>query len=77
MSSIVEDVLDREREEPRETEGDRQARVELARLDRVDRLSRHPDTLGQLRLGPAAFRAQLGDAVLHRYLIQPTPTAIR
>src|SRR5438046_10412047 len=54
-------------EEPGGPKGERQARVELARLDGVDSLPGHIKGVGQLGLRPVALGAQHLEPVLHRY----------
>jgi hypothetical protein len=63
---VLENPLDRQAEQPRHSEGQRQAWVALARLDGVDRLARDLQALGQVGLGPFAFGAQDAQAVFHR-----------
>ncbi len=54
----LEDLLDGESEDARESEGERQARIVAAGLDRIDGLTRDPEPLRELRLRPAPLRAQ-------------------
>lgn len=56
-SLILEDSLDRQAEEASDLEGERETRVVLASLDGVDALAGNIETLGELRLAPAAFGA--------------------
>ncbi len=57
---VGEDLLDRLAEQPRDAERDRQAGIELAVLDRVDRLAREAQLLGEIALRPAALCSQRG-----------------
>ena len=54
---ILEERFDRLTKEARDFEGERQARVVLARLDGIDTLARHIEPFRQLGLTPAAFCA--------------------
>src|SRR5690606_32102924 len=60
-----EDRLDRFAEQARQAEGERQAGVVLARLDRIDGLARDVQTLGQLALRPAEAFTQFAHAAVH------------
>src|SRR5262245_53441613 len=62
----AEDLLDLELEERGDGEGQRQAGVVLAGLDRVDRLARHAEALRQIALRPAVLAAELANAIVHR-----------
>jgi hypothetical protein len=68
---VVEDLLDRLLEKLREREGGRQARVELAGLDRVDGLAGDAGMQRQVALGPAAGCAELADPVSSSAVPQP------
>jgi len=61
----IKDLLDGPPEEPGDPEGQRKRRVVLAALERVDGLARHAETVGKLRLRPAAARPQLRQRVPH------------
>ncbi len=54
---VGENLLDRHPEQPRAFEGQRQAGVELLLLDGVDRLPRHVQRVGKVRLGPVTLGA--------------------
>ena len=54
---ILEERFDRLTKEARDFEGERQARVVLARLDGIDALARHVEPFRQLGLTPVAFGA--------------------
>ena len=61
----LEDLFDELSEELRDRERERQARVGLAALDRVDRLARDAEPSGELRLRPVLLGAQDAKTVLH------------
>ncbi|SPE24969.1 hypothetical protein SBA5_470090 [Candidatus Sulfotelmatomonas gaucii] len=62
-------LLNPQPEQPRQLERQRQAGIELPRLNSVDRLPRHFQPLGQIALRPVPLSAQHLQAVLHhRYL---------
>src|ERR1700686_5042483 len=63
----LEDLFDSPFERARHRESEREARIVLARLDRVHRLPRHTKLCRQLRLGPRQLGAQHSQPVLHRY----------
>src|SRR5687768_10339984 len=71
IAPIIENLLDWLREQPRQPECERERRVMLARLDRVDRLPRHAEPAAKLSLAPAAFGAQYSQPVLQ--LASPAP----
>src|SRR5512135_801901 len=48
---VLEDRVERHAEDPGDPEGHLERRRVLALLDGDDRLPRHPDSIGQLRLG--------------------------
>src|SRR6476659_10272383 len=60
-----EDVFDRQVEQLGDAEGERQRRVVLAGLDRVDALSRDFQAAGEVGLAQAAFGAQDLEEILH------------
>src|SRR5690606_34373465 len=60
-----EDRFDGFAEQARQAEGQRQARVVLAGLDRVHGLARDLQALGQFALRPAEALAQFTDAAVH------------
>src|SRR5687768_9060558 len=64
IAPIIENLLDPQLEQPRQAEGERQRRVMLARLDRIDRLARHADPAAELGLAPAAFGAKHSQSVV-------------
>src|SRR5450759_3102060 len=63
----LEYLLDPTLEGAREREGQGQARVVLAGLDRVHRLARYAQPLSEVRLRPIELGAQDSEPVLHRY----------
>src|SRR5690606_31798151 len=65
LLAIVENLLDRHVEQAGDAECQRQRRIVLAGFDRVDRLARHVEAQGQLRLAPVALGAQHFQPVLH------------
>jgi hypothetical protein len=56
---IVENHLNGHLKQPRDSEGEREAGIEFAGFDRIDRLARHLQALSQLGLAPIALRAAL------------------
>lgn len=60
-----EDLLDANREEVRELEGQGQAGGRLAALDGVHRLPGDPQPQSQVRLGPVTLGAEYFETVLH------------
>src|SRR3712207_776602 len=62
----MEDLLDGAVEVPGDGDGQGQRRVVAAGLDRVDRLPRDVEEVGQLALGEPRRRPQLPDVVPHR-----------
>src|SRR5580658_320923 len=54
---VLEDRLHRLAEQPRDAEGERQRRIELARLDGIDALARDAEAHGEFGLAPALFGA--------------------
>src|SRR5688572_28022625 len=54
-----EDRVDRGAEQPRQLQGEGQARLEAAGFDRIDRLARDSDFRRQLRLRPVPLGTQL------------------
>src|SRR5436305_5436302 len=63
--AIIENLLYAHVEQPRQPEGQRQRRIVLAGLDRIDRLARDADPAAKLRLAPASFRPQDPQSILH------------
>jgi hypothetical protein len=59
----LEHRFDRSAEEPRNPEGERQARVVSARLDGDDALARDAEEVGELRLRPESLGAEDLDPV--------------
>ena len=68
----LEDLLDPAAEEAGDPEGQGQAGVVAAGLDRVDGLPRDPQPLGEVALRPAALGPQGLEARLQRYLHHQT-----
>ena len=64
VSAIIENLLDPHPEQARQPEGQRQRRIVLAGLDRVDRLARHTDPAAKLRLAPATFCTYYQQSIL-------------
>src|ERR1039458_1815686 len=65
---IGEDSFDCNAKEESPLEGQRKARVDLAGLDSVDRLTRDLQPLGEIGLRPVPFSTKDTKAVLHLYL---------
>src|SRR6187549_435767 len=63
---IIEYLLDPQVEQSRDSEGERQRGIVLARLDRIHRLARHAEPAAKLGLTPVAFGAQHLQPVVHR-----------
>ena len=59
-------------EETGDAHGERQRRVVLARLDRVDGLAGDFEALCEVGLAPVALSAEDAETVLHRYLRRMT-----
>ena len=64
---VMKNLFDAQSEESGGPESERQARIELARLDCVDGLPGHIKGVGQLGLRPVTLGAQHLEPVLHRY----------
>src|SRR5688572_17056546 len=62
---LQEHLLDQQPECVGDAERERQGRIELPVLDRVDRVARNLDPVGELRLAPAALGPQDANAVVH------------
>src|SRR3546814_15600862 len=79
-SSDLETIFDPQLEPVGDAEGEGERRVVFPRLDRVDRLARHFEPLGEIALAPVALGAQDLEAVLHapriRCQICATPSPI-
>src|SRR5688572_9825201 len=76
ISLRLEDRLDRQVEQFRDPEGEREAGVVAAGLDRVDALARDFEPFGQVALAPVALGPEHLEAVLHlasRPAQPPTP----
>src|SRR5512139_2669558 len=65
LSVVMEDLLDRAAEEAGDRERQRKRRQVAARLDRVDRLARYVQLLGELALTEAALLSQRAHLVGH------------
>lgn len=65
MLLVLENRLDRLSEQAGNPEGERQAWVVLAGLDRVNALAGNVEALGQVGLVPSEFCAQRLESVLH------------
>jgi hypothetical protein len=65
---VEEDPLDRQFEQGRQAIGQRQGRVVLVGLDRVDRLAGGVHPLGQFALAQAQRQADFAQPVLHEAL---------
>jgi hypothetical protein len=63
-----EDPFDRRLEQPRENEGEAEARLESAGLDRIDGLAGHSGKLGQALLRQSALTAQLAQPRGHSHV---------
>jgi hypothetical protein len=63
---VIEDLLHRTPEEARESQRKRQGRRVPLLLDRVDRLARDVDGLGQLLLRESSLGPERPDVVSHR-----------
>lgn len=63
--SRLEDILDPDPEQLRDGEGELQAGVVLAGLDRVHRPARYAEPFGEIALGPAAFGTPFPEIVPH------------
>jgi len=61
----VEDIFDSGLEGLGDLEGQRQRRIVLRRLYRIDCLSGHADPFSEIGLGPAPLGAEHSDTVLH------------
>ncbi len=70
------DVFDSQTEHLCNAEGQRQAGVVFAGLQRVHGLPGLPERLGQRLLRPRPFLAQFTNPVFHRYLRLATPAPI-
>src|SRR3546814_9685663 len=68
LMAVIENLLDRHFEQPRELEGERQRRVVFPRFDRIHRLPRDVEPVGEFRLAPVPHRAQHFQLVVHRRL---------
>src|SRR6185503_3770021 len=68
----LEDGFNGASEEPSDPEGEREARVVATGLDRVHRLARDGQQLGEVRLGPMPFNAEEPDAILHVQHVKQT-----
>src|SRR3546814_14542120 len=64
-SILQENIFDPQLEQVGDAEGEGERRVVFPRLDRVDRLARHFEPLGEIALAPVALGAQDLEAVLH------------
>src|ERR1700679_1202486 len=64
---VMKNLFDAQSEEPSGPEGERQARIELARLDGVNGLPGHIQGVGQLGLRPVALGAQHLEPILYPY----------
>src|ERR1700722_13149960 len=71
---IMKNLFNAQSEEAGGAESQRQARIELARLDGVDGLPGHIQRAGQLGLRPVALGAQYLQPILHRYRQLPYTT---
>lgn len=60
-------MLNRLIENTRNAKGQRQTGIVSLRLDRIDRLARHVETLSEFLLRPVTFSAQHAQSVFHRY----------
>jgi hypothetical protein len=56
----LENTLDGLREQSRDAEGQRETWIVPPGFNSVDRLARHAESFGQVRLGPSMRRAKLG-----------------
>src|SRR5690554_5711096 len=72
---VNEDLLDRKAEHLPDPERQRQTRIVLAVLDRVDRLPRNPETFREVRLRPAPLGSQHANPVLHSCRLAKTASA--
>ena len=59
----LKNLFDRDAEEAGEAEGEGQARIVALGFDRIDRLPRDAEALGELGLGPVALGAEQAEAV--------------
>src|SRR5579863_10000460 len=75
MSTVFEYLLNPQPKQSRQFERQGQTRIELPRLDRIDRLPRHLQPQRQISLRPVPLRAQNLQPVLHRYLSLSTSLA--
>src|SRR3546814_4417222 len=64
-SILQENIFDPQLEQVGDAEGEGERRVVFPRLDRVDRLARHFEPLGEIALAPVALGARDLEAVLH------------
>src|SRR3546814_18887738 len=64
-SSDLETIFDPQLEPVGDAEGEGERRVVFPRLDRVDRLARHFEPLGEIALAPVALGAQDLEAISH------------
>ena len=67
MILVMKNLFDTQAEEPGSPKGERQAWIELARLDSIDGLPGNIQGIGQLGLRPVALGAQHLESVFHRY----------
>ena len=56
--SLGKNIFNRPGEEPRESKGERQAGVELTRLDRIDGLTGNPELFRKIGLAPIPLRTE-------------------
>src|SRR3546814_9546200 len=74
-SILQENIFDPQLEQVGDAEGEGERRVVFPRLDRVDRLARHFEPLGEIALAPVALGAQDLEAVLHAPRRSEEPTS--
>ena len=65
MVGVGKDLLDRQGEGGGETIGEIERRIVALRLERIDRLARDVDHIGEMLLGPAPLGAKHAQPALH------------
>src|SRR5205085_5901066 len=71
-----ENLLDRSVEQFGDPKGERQGRIILPGLDRIDALPRYLDPLGEILLAPGALGAKDPEAIFHQQPLSPRVTLL-